>query len=226
MWTDDHEVAYNCTDKWSIRTRSLEGGGWSNWSPLDFFGFKVLLLDWLQAFKWSYFSSFFLLFWPCSYYSYFCLEIPTFSYFFDSATSAVTPIEDNWGKIHLSDSTRFWPWRIGVHSAPPVQMAHTLPAMKRVTGRLETDHQYFFKDVPKTAKISNTQKIRKTMIYRKLKDLKSSFLRAWGESSTAFPTLSHSHSPWSAVWTSAHFDAVLGDRVGEKGQVAASIWCL
>ena len=54
-------------------------------------------------------------------------------------------------------------------------MAHTLPAMERVAGRLETDYQYFFKDVPKTAKISNTLKTlegneKYRMIYRKLKD--------------------------------------------------------
>ena len=47
-------------------------------------------------------------------------------------------------------------------------------------------------------------------------------MRAWSQSSTTFPTLSHSHYPWWAVWTSVHIDAVLSKSRWSRKELASS----
>ena len=84
--------------------------------------------------------------------------------------SAVIPVEDNWGNILSLVLVLMNRWSSRMFGSGLLTLG---PAMKRVTGSLESVHQYFFKDLPNSEKESNTEKTlegneRYRMIYWKL----------------------------------------------------------
>ena len=138
---------------------------------------------------------------------------------------AVIPIEDNRGNILYWDSTFSLPWRTDVLPARSVLMANTYRPMKRFTC-MQVEWKQLISTFSKIYSTKNCERKQYPVRQGEVQNDLSETERSGRKGSTLFnlslePVFNrfpdffrkggatHSHSPWSAEWTSAHFDEVL-----------------